>query len=116
MSLNLAVCVEPNKDPTEKHDYRVWYLEMDNDSNVTGIAVKTKSELIACIMLSIRTGQKPNWRCFQKDMESSTKIDLFDFIAMNTFQNTHFGQLPTLSEFQTTLNALENNFEMKAIA
>jgi len=67
-------------------------------------------------LLNFQKTGKSNWRCFQKEREASTEIEVFDFIAMNTFENTHFGNLPTLSEFQVTLNALEGSFELRSIA
>ncbi|MAX67144.1 MAG: hypothetical protein QF441_02280 [Bacteriovoracaceae bacterium] len=114
--MNLAVCVEPNKNPHKKHDYKIWYLELDHRSRVISIGVKTKEELVKSVLTNFRQTGKTNWRCFQKDQEASTEISVYDFIAMNSFENTHFGQLPTLSEFQDTLNALESNFELRSIA
>ncbi len=114
--MNLAVCVEPNKNPENKHDYKIWYLELDARSRVVSIGVKTKEELIQSVLLNFQKTGDTNWRCFQKDQETSTKIEVYDFIAMNNLENTHFGNLPTLSEFQTTLSALESNFELQSIA
>jgi hypothetical protein len=114
--MNLAVCVEPHKHPENKSDYKVWYLELDARSRVVSIGVKSREELIQNILLNFQKTGETNWRCFQKEHEVSTKIEVFDFIAMNTLENTHFGNLPTLSEFQTTLSALESNFELRSIA
>lgn len=112
----LAVCVEPSKKPSEKQNYKIWYLELNSAGKVVGIGVKTKDELVKSVMENFQKTGKSNWRCFQKDREASTEIEVFDFVSMNTYENTHFGQLPTLSEFQATLNALEANLELRSIA
>ena len=114
--MNLAVCVEPNKNPAEKHDYKIWYLELDSRGKVVSIGVKSKEELVQNVLENFRKTGKTHWKCFQKESDKSTDIEVFDFISMNTFENTHFGELPTLSEFQATLNALESNFELQSIA
>jgi len=112
----LAVCVEPSKTPSQKQDYKIWYLELGSSGKVVAIGVKTREELIKSVMLNFQKTGKTNWRCFQKEKEASTEIEVFDFISMNTYENTHFGQLPTLSEFQATLNTLESNLELRSIA
>lgn len=112
----LAVCVEPNKHPEKQNDYKVWFLELDSKANVVGIGVKTREELVRSVLTNFQKTGKTNWRCFRKDHDSSSEIEVFDFIGMNSFENTHFGNLPTLSEFQATLDALESNFEMRSIA
>ncbi|MBD63743.1 MAG: hypothetical protein CME62_00935 [Halobacteriovoraceae bacterium] len=112
----LAVCVEPHKHPEKQQDYKVWYLELDTNGRVMGIGVKTREELVKSVLTNFQKTGDTKWRCFRKDSEQSTKIEVFDFIGMNTFENTHFGNLPTLSEFQATLDALEANFEMRSIA
>lgn len=114
--MNLAVCVEPNKHPQKRHEYKVWYLELGTGGRVQGIGVATREELIQSAMENFRFSGETKWRCFQKESESSTEIEIFDFIAMNTFENTHFGNLPTLGEFQSTLDSLQNNFELRSIA
>lgn len=114
--MNLAVCVETSKHPQTKHQYKVWYLELDNSGKVCGLGVKTKEELIKSVLENFNKTGKTNWRCFAKEKEVSEPIEVYDFIAMNTFENTHFGHLPTLNEFQSTLDALEYNFEFRSIA
>jgi len=112
----LAVCVEPSKQPTQRHDYKIWYLEINSRGQMISVGVKSKEELIKSVLLNFEKTGKTNWRCFQKEKEASTEIEVFDFVAMNTFENTHFGNLPTLSEFQSTLDALQSNFELRSIA
>lgn len=112
----LAVCVEPNNHPEHSQNYKIWYLELDSRSNVVGIGVKTREELVKSVLENFQKTGKTNWRCFRKEHESSTEIEVFDFIGMNSFENTHFGNLPTLSEFQATLDALEGSFELRSIA
>lgn len=114
--MNLAVCVEPHKHPEKKNEYKIWYLELDASSKVVSIGVKNKGELVASVLENFQKTGNTNWRCFLKEQETSTEIEVFDFIAMNTFENTHFGNLPTLSEFQATLNSLESSFELRSIA
>jgi hypothetical protein len=112
----LAVCVEPNKHPHKKHDYKVWYLELNSTGRMIGVGVKNREQLVKSVLTNFQATGKTHWRCFQKEREASTEIEVYDFISMNTFENTHFGDLPTLSEFQTTLDALQSNFELRSIA
>lgn len=112
----LAVCVEPNKHPAKRLNYKVWFLELNHQSKVIGIGVKTRQELVEHALKNFQETGKTHWRCFQKERESSTEIEVFDFIAMNSQENTHFGNLPTLSEFQSTLNSLQANLELRSIA
>ena len=112
----LAVAVETNKHPSMRNNYKVWYLEIGPNGKVRGVGVKTKEDVIKSVFDNYRLTGKTHWRCFQKDRESSTAIEIFDFIAMNTNDNTHFGNLPTLSEFQTTLDSLRANLELRSIA
>lgn len=114
--MNLAVCVEQNSDPSQKQNYKIWYLELDSRGKVIGIGVKTKTELIQNVLENFRRTGKTHWRCFQRESEKSYEIEVFDFIAMNSLENTHFGDLPTLNEFQSTLDALQSNFELQSIA
>ena len=112
----LAVCVEPNKHPEKKNAYKIWYLELNSAGRMVGVGVKTREELVKSVLENFQKSGKTNWRCFQKEREASTEIEVYDFIAMNTFENTHFGELPTLSEFQSTLDSLQSNFELRSIA
>jgi DNA-binding sugar fermentation-stimulating protein len=114
--INLAVCVEPNKNPSHKTQYKIWYLELDSRGHVVGINVKSREQLVQSVLENFQKTGKTNWRCFQTDKESSTEIEVYDFISMNSFENTHFGNLPTLSEFQKTLDSLQTNLELRSIA
>lgn len=112
----LAVAVETSKHPTHKQDYKIWYLEVGADGKVQGVGVKSKPEMLKSIFENCQQTGNTNWRCFQKDREESTAIEIYDFIAMNSNENTHFGNLPTLSEFQLTLDSLQANLELRSIA
>lgn len=112
----MAVAVETSKHPKNSFDYRVWYLELDAHRHVVGIGVKTKNELIQSLFASYQKTGKSCWRALLKGSEKSVAIEALDFISMNSHQNTHFGELPTLDEFQETLNQLSANFELRSIA
>ena len=112
----LAVAAESKKHPKNKHDYKVWYLEIGKNGKVFGVGVKTKQELIENVFENYRLTGKSHWRCFRKDKEQSTPIEVYDFLTLNAFENTHFGNLPTLSEFQKTLDVLESKLELRSIA
>ena len=114
--MNLAVAVETKKHPNNKQDYKVWYLEIGPHGKVQAVGVKSREDLIASIFENYQLTGQTNWRCFQKDREESTSIEVYDFISINAFHNTHFGNLPTLSEFQDTLDALESKLELRSIA
>jgi predicted helicase len=112
----LAIAVETKNHPKNQHDYRVWYLEVDENGQVVGVGVKSKQELVENLFENYRLTGKSNWRAFQKGAEKSTPIEIFDFVSMNMHENTHFGSLPTLSEFQTVLDALQSRLEFRSIA
>lgn len=114
--MNMAIACEPIKQNKTQNDYKVWYLEIDDRSLVVGVGVKTKDELIADLFAHYGKTGKSNWRAFKKGAEHSTPIEIYDFISKNLYENTHFGNLPTLSEFQTTLESLQMNLELRSIA
>ena len=112
----LAVAVESPRHPKHNFDYKVWYLELDGMGKVISIGVKTKNELVESVFSNIKRTGKTNWRSFRKDFDYSTPIELLDFVGKNCFENTHFGNLPTLEEFQSTLTHLESQLEIRPLA
>lgn len=112
----LAIAVESKQHPKHQNDYRVWYLEIDSGGHVINVGVKTKQELVENLFENYRRTGQSNWRAFQKGAEKSTPIEIYDFISMNMFENTHFGNLPSLSEFQTVLDTLKSRLEFRSIA
>ncbi len=114
--MNMAIAVESNKHPDNRSAYKVWYLELNSKGDVIGLGVLTKEELIENLFTHYKKYGKSNWRSFKKDADCSSQIEVFDFIAQGMFENTHFGNLPTLAEFQQTLNHLQMNLELRAIA
>ncbi len=114
--MNLAIAVESKLHPKNQNDYRVWYLEIDECGQVVGVGVKSKKELVEDLFENYRKTSRSNWRAFRRGAESSTPIEIFDFVSMNMHENTHFGDLPSLSEFQHVLNTLQSRLEFKSIA
>lgn len=112
----LAIAVETKQHPKNQSDYRVWYLEIDDCGQVVGVGAKSKQELIEHLFENYRKTGKSNWRAFCKGAEKSTPIEIFDFVSMNMHDNTHFGELPTLAEFQAVLDALQSRLEFRSIA
>ncbi len=112
----LAIAVENKQHPKNQNDYRVWYLEIDANGQVVGVGVKTKQEMVENLFENYRKTGKSNWRAFQKGAEKSSPVEIFDFVSMNMHENTHFGNLPTLSEFQTVLDTLQSRLELRSIA
>lgn len=112
----LAIAVENKQHPKNQNDYRVWYLEIDSTGQVVGVGVKTKKLLVENLFDNYRRNGKSNWRAFEKGAEKSKPVEIFDFVSMNMFENTHFGNLPTLSEFQTVLDTLQTRLELRSIA
>lgn len=114
--MNLAIAVETLQHPQHRQEYRVWFLELDGNARVVGVGVKTRQQLIESLFESYRKTGQSNWRAFRKGAERSTPIELSDLIAMNMHENTHFGTLPSLSEFQGVLDALHAQLEVRSIA
>ena len=114
--MNLAIAVESKQHPKNHNDYRVWYLEIDECGQVVGVGVKSKQEMVENLFENYRKTGKSNWRAFQKGAERSTPVEIFDFVSMNMHENTHFGSLPSLSEFQNVLDTLESRLEFRSIA
>lgn len=112
----LAIAVETKQHPSSQNDYRVWYLEIDSSGQVIGVGVKTRQEMVENLFENYRQTGKSNWRAFQKGAERSTPVEIFDFVSMNMHENTHFGNLPTLSEFQKVLDTLQSRLELRSIA
>lgn len=112
----MAIAVETKQHPKNQQDYRVWYLEIDQSGQVVGVGVKNKQELIENLFENYRKTGQSNWRAFPKGAERSKPVELFDFVSMNMHENTHFGNLPTLSEFQSVLDALQSRVELRSIA
>jgi hypothetical protein len=112
----MAIAVESARHPLNRGDYKVWYLEIDTAGNVVGIGVMKREEMVQNLFNNYQKTGKSNWRAFTKGAEESTPIEVYDFISQNMHENTHFGNLPTLAEFQATLNRLETSLELRAIA
>jgi hypothetical protein len=112
----LAIAVEQNKHPKNQNDYKVWYLELGADTEIHGIGVKNKDEVVESLFANYQKTGKSNWKAFTKGSETTTPIEVFDFISRNMHENTHFGNLPTMAEFQKTLDYLDMNFEIKPLA
>lgn len=99
-----------------KLDYKVWYLEMGAKGEVFDLKSKKREELIRSLMENHQRYGRSLWRAFLKDREESVSIDLFDFVAKSTDDNTHFGNLPTINELQETLKQLKVRLEIKSLA
>jgi hypothetical protein len=112
----LAIAVENKQHPRHQQEYRVWFLEIDSSGQVVGVGVKTKTEMVENLFENYRRTGKSNWRAFQKGADKSTPVEMFDFISMNMHENTHFGTLPSLSEFQAVLDTLQSRLELRSIA
>lgn len=112
----LAIAVLPTTQPSSRSDYKVWYLELNDRKEVVGIGVKTREEMVKDLFDCYRQTGRSNWRAFKSGEDQSTPIEIYDFIAHNQHENTHFGNLPTLSQFQQTLKMLELKFEIQHVA
>ena len=112
----MAIAVETFKHPEKKSDYRIWYLEINSFMEVIAIGVMSREKLVENLFQHYQKTGSSNWRVFKKDEEVSTPVEIYDFIAHNMNENTHFGNLPTLEEFQVTLDALMMKLEIRAIA
>ena len=115
-NMYMAIAVEPSKNVGQKSNYKIWYLQFNDHHEVVNIGVKSRSELVKSILENYNRSGKTNWRAFKRTAKESTAIEVFDFISMGSFENTHFGDLPTLEEFQDTINALQMKMEISAIA
>lgn len=114
--MKMAIAVENYKHPDRRSDYKVWYLELSSIGEVIGIGVKTRQDLVQDVFKEYQKSGHSGWKAFCRDAHESRDIEVFDFIAQNSLENTHFGNLPTLCEFQETLNYLKMNLELHAIA
>ena len=112
----MAIAAETSKHPARRNDYKVWYLQLNDRQDVIGIGVMNREELVKNLFANYKKTGKSNWRAFKKDAEASTSVEVFDFISQNIHENTHFGNLPSLEEFQETLNCLQMNLELRSIA
>ena len=116
MQTKVAIAVETFKHPINSSDYRIWYLKLNSFKEVVGIGVMSKKELIQDLFSNYREKGRSFWKAFTKDSERPRDIEVFDFICMNLTENTHFGNLPTLSEFQHVIDSMQLNLELKPVA
>lgn len=112
----LAIAVEPQVTATNPRDYRIWYLETNSFGEVVNIGVKDREDLIQSCFTNYQLTGQTQWRVFRKGSEKSEAIEITDFVAQGMFDNTHFGTLPTLEEFQGTIDALKMNLKIKKVA
>lgn len=112
----MAIAAEQDYRNFNRNSYKVWYLEINKAGDVVGIGSKSKEEVVESIFANYSKTGVSNWRAFSKNKDESHAIEIYDFISKNENENTHFGNLPTLSEFQSTLNALSGDYELQAIA
>lgn len=112
----LAIATETRSHHNHQDDYRVWYLETDERGEVIGVGVKSKRELIQSLFENHRKFGHSNWKAFLKGEEKPKSIEILDFVSQGMFENTHFGELPTLSEFQNVLDSLQSRLELKSAA
>jgi len=112
----MAVAAQTFKKESGTNDYRVWFLEMTSTGEVVGIGVMERKELVENVFKNFHNTGRTNWRSFAKGAVQSKPIEVYDFISQNPLENTHFGNLPTLNEFQKTLAQLEMNLEVSRMA
>lgn len=114
--MKMAIAVETAKHPEKRMEYKVWYLELNATGDVVGIGVKSRKELVNDLFTHYRKYGKSNWRAFLKNSDESSPIEIYDFISQNMHENTHFGNLPRLGEFQETVDRLQMQMEFRSIA
>jgi hypothetical protein len=112
----MIIAVETTKHPERQGEYRVWYLELNHNKDVIAVNVTSKDQLVKSIMRDVQRTGKSSWRAFLKGESQSKPVELIDFIGQSRFENTHFGNLPHLSEFQNLLDQLKLGLEIRAIA
>jgi len=112
----IAIAVETTRETNAKGSYRIWYLELDSQKKIVGIGSKSKEELIQNLFQDYQLEGETKWRALLKDSEETTPIEMYDFISKDSNANTHFGNLPTLSQFQHVLHQLHLNLELKPLA
>jgi hypothetical protein len=69
----LAIAVESKQHPRNQHDYRVWYLEIDDCGQVVGVGAKSKQEVIENLFENYRKTGKSNWRAFPKGADERAR-------------------------------------------
>lgn len=112
----LIIACENFQNLEGKSDYKVWYLEVGPRGEIYDLKSKKREELISSLMENHQRYGRSLWRAFLKEQEESIPIDLFDFVARSTESNTHFGNLPTILELQTTLKQIKIRLEVKSLA
>jgi len=116
MRPNTKIAIAVDQNPSQKENYSIWYVEVSSTGRVKHVGSVSKDQLVESLFKQYHLNGTSYWRVFRKEEERSTPINLTDFMGMNMFENTHFGSLPDLSEFQKTLEALKCNLEIKKVA
>ena len=112
----IAIAMESYSSECKQNDYKVWYLDINAIGRLTAIGVKTREEVLANVLSNLQQFKESGWKVFKKDACRSEPVELYDFISQNIHENPHFGNLPTLREFQKTIDQLQLNLELKSIA
>ncbi len=110
----LAFAVEVNPHPRHQENYRVWFMRLNKYGKMTNIGIMSKKDLIQALFRSYREKGKSNWMALTKTSSQFSPIELIDFLAMSTHANTHFGELPTIAEFQKVLNQVQDQVSLSA--
>lgn len=95
----LAIAVDTHQ---HKNDYDIWFLEFDDFKQLKRIGQISREELIDELF------QRKNWYALSKNDPEPKPIELVDFVSLNMFYNTHFGNLATVDEMQSTIDLLRN--------
>lgn len=114
--MKMAIAVECPRHPKNRQDYKVWYLEIDQRHEVVGLGSLKRRELVREVLENFQKNGETDWRAFLKNNSQSTEISVYDFLAQGIFDNTHFGSLPTIDEFQTVLDQLGKQLQLKSLA
>ena len=114
--MKMAIAAEEQFNHDGTPDYRVWFLHLNEDKEVIAIGAKSREELVESIFFNIQQTGTSGWSAMLKNRDRTTEVELYDFITKDPSENTHFGNLPTLEEFQDTLNRLQSNLEIRALA
>lgn len=101
---------------TESKNYELWYAKLDQAYQIESLLKIDKESLIKELFQDYATGGKSSWEVLQKKSGNIEPIELTDFVSMNTYSNTHFGDLPTTEEFNEVLHHLNINLKLEALA
>lgn len=99
----VVLAVDAKKHPKFKCEYHIWYAVFNSEAKLQKFGRYSKDQLIENIFADIRRWGSSSWFALNCHSDQLRPIELIDFLSMENFSNSHFGNLPYISQFDQSL-------------